>query len=137
MSFQFAENLKLKCRFGEAKSKRAQGEARAYLTKAMDDINPNLIELSERVPKSKEELIPDYHHVEWRDANILMVNGTITESYLKLEKKVVLNTVEHPLPLEPLAEATASPPQQPLKLTKKKETSNSEACGKIKSRNKR
>lgn len=66
-----AENLKLNCRFGEARARELKvNEASAYLTKAKDDVNPNLIELlSEGVPR-KEKPKEDDHHVEWWDASI-------------------------------------------------------------------
>ncbi|KAL1218714.1 Protein RDM16 [Cardamine amara subsp. amara] len=132
MSFQFveegkwtrdAENLKLKSQFGEAKARELKVK-QAHLAKAKDDINPNLIEVSERVPRKEKpkESIPD---VEWWDANVLVdggygdiAKGTISESNLKVEK--LTHYVEHPRPIEPPAEA-APPPPQPLKLTKKEQ----------------
>lgn len=132
MSFQFveegkwtrdAENLKFKSHFGEAKAKELKVK-QAQLAKANDDINPNLIEVSERVPRKEKpkEPIPD---VEWWDANVLtngeygeITDGTITESHLKIEK--LTHYIEHPRPIEPPAEA-APPPPQPLKLTKKEQ----------------
>ncbi|CAH8253738.1 unnamed protein product [Arabidopsis lyrata] len=132
MSFQFveegkwtrdAENLKFKSHFGEAKAKELKVK-QAQLAKATDDINPNLIEVSERVPRKEKpkEPIPD---TEWWDANVLIngeygdiADGTITESHLKIEK--LTHYIEHPRPIEPPAEA-APPPPQPLKLTKKEQ----------------
>ncbi|XP_010558772.1 PREDICTED: U4/U6 small nuclear ribonucleoprotein Prp3 isoform X2 [Tarenaya hassleriana] len=132
MSFQFveegkwtrdAENLKLKTQFGEAKAKELKVK-QAHLAKVKDDINPNLIEVSERVIKKEKpkELIPD---VEWWDANILtdgsygdIADGGKVEDKLKLEK--ITHYVEHPRPIEPPAEP-APPPPQPLKLTKKEQ----------------
>ncbi|XP_023644887.1 protein RDM16 isoform X2 [Capsella rubella] len=132
MTFQFveegkwtrdAENLKLKSLFGEAKERELKVK-QAQLAKAKDDINPNLIEVSERVPRKEKpkEPIPD---VEWWDANVLIngeygdiADGSITESHLKIEK--LTHYIEHPRPIEPPAEA-APPPPQPLKLTKKEQ----------------
>ncbi|RID46309.1 hypothetical protein BRARA_I02981 [Brassica rapa] len=72
MSFQFveegkwtrdAESLKLRSQFGEAKARELKVK-QAHLAKARDDINPNLIEVSERAPRKEKpkEIIPD---VEW------------------------------------------------------------------------
>ncbi|XP_024008256.1 protein RDM16 isoform X2 [Eutrema salsugineum] len=132
MSFQFveegkwtrdAENLKLKSQFGEAKARELKVK-QAHLAKAKDDINPNLIEVSERAPRKEKpkEPIPD---VEWWDANVLIkgeygdiADGAITDSDLKIEK--LTHYIEHPRPIEPPAEA-APPPPQPLKLTKREQ----------------
>ncbi|KAJ0257927.1 Protein RDM16 [Hirschfeldia incana] len=132
MSFQFveegkwtrdAESLKLRSQFGEAKARELKVK-QAHLAKARDDINPNLIEVSERAPRKEKpkELIPD---VEWWDAAVLtngaygdIADGTITDSDLKTEK--LTHYIEHPRPIEPPAEA-APPPPQPLKLTKREQ----------------
>ncbi|KAG2269723.1 hypothetical protein Bca4012_062736 [Brassica carinata] len=132
MSFQFveegkwtrdAETLKLKSQFGEAKARELKVK-QAHLAKARDDINPNLIEVSERAPRKEKpkELIPD---VEWWDATVLtngaygdIADGTIADSDLKTEK--LTHYIEHPRPIEPPAEA-APPPPQPLKLTKREQ----------------
>ncbi|CAH8301081.1 unnamed protein product [Eruca vesicaria subsp. sativa] len=132
MSFQFveegkwtrdAESLKLKSQFGEAKARELKVK-QAHLAKARDDINPNLIEVSERAPRKEKpkEIIPD---VEWWDAAVLtngvygdIADGTITDSDLKTEK--LTHYIEHPRPIEPPAEA-APPPPQPLKLTKREQ----------------
>ncbi|CAA7060399.1 unnamed protein product [Microthlaspi erraticum] len=127
MSFQFVEqgkwerdakSLKLKYQFGEARARELKVKE-AHLKKADGDhINPNLIELPERVPrqeKLKEEPISD-DHVEWWDANILTIKGNTKT--LKMEK--ITHYIEHPRPIEPPAEAVPPPPQ-PLKLTKKEQ----------------
>ncbi|XP_019091762.1 PREDICTED: U4/U6 small nuclear ribonucleoprotein Prp3 isoform X1 [Camelina sativa] len=132
MTFQFveegkwtrdAESLKLKSQFGEAKERELKVK-QAHLAKAKDDINPNLIEVSERVPRKEKpkEPIPD---VEWWDASVLVngeysdiADGIITEDHFKIEK--LTHYIEHPRPIEPPAEA-APPPPQPLKLTKKEQ----------------
>ncbi|CAN7093984.1 unnamed protein product [Brassica rapa subsp. narinosa] len=132
MSFQFveegkwtrdAESLKLRSQFGEAKARELKVK-QAHLAKARDDINPNLIEVSERAPRKEKpkEIIPD---VEWWDAAVLtngvygdIADGTITDSDLKTEK--LTHYIEHPRPIEPPAEA-APPPPQPLKLTKREQ----------------
>ncbi|TMX00426.1 hypothetical protein EJD97_000857 [Solanum chilense] len=134
MSFQFveegkwsrdAEIIKLKSQFGELRTKelRTKQEQLAK-AKAEPDINPNLIEVSERIitkEKSKEP-IPD---VEWWEAPLLrsgaygvMVDGNLTDDTLKMERITIY--VEHPRPIEPPAEP-APPPPQPLKLTKKEQ----------------
>ncbi|CAF1928482.1 hypothetical protein F2Q70_00012610 [Brassica cretica] len=132
MSFQFveegkwtrdAESLKLRSQFGEAKARELKVK-QAHLAKARDDINPNLIEVSERAPRKEKpkEIIPD---VEWWDAAVLtngvygdIADGAITDSDLKTEK--LTHYIEHPRPIEPPAEA-APPPPQPLKLTKREQ----------------
>ncbi|KAG7561029.1 hypothetical protein ISN45_Aa05g024900 [Arabidopsis thaliana x Arabidopsis arenosa] len=101
---------------------------RAHLKKAKDDDTnpvPDLIELSDRV--TIEEPIPVFF--EWWDAEILtdnkllldeniLINDTITENHLNM--KIVNCHIEHPSSIEPPSEA-ASPPPQPLKMTKKEQ----------------
>ncbi|XP_050384932.1 protein RDM16 isoform X2 [Argentina anserina] len=134
MNFQFveegkwskeAEQMKLKSKFGElqAKEHRAK-QAQLAKAKAAPDINPNLIEVAERViTKAKpKDPIPE---VEWWDVSFLqsgtygeLVDGRIPEDRLKLDKITIY--VEHPQPIEPPVEP-APPPPQPLKLTKKEQ----------------
>ncbi|KAL8103482.1 hypothetical protein AgCh_027899 [Apium graveolens] len=92
--------------------------------KVEPDINPILIEVSERVivKEKPKEPIPD---VEWWDALLLLAcnyddiyDGKIAENKWRMEKITIY--VEHPRPTEPPAEA-ARPPPQPLKLTKKEQ----------------
>lgn len=118
-----AESIKLKSKFGEAQAKEQKAkQAQLAKAKAAPDINPNLIEITERVVmKAKlKDPIPD---IEWWDVALLhsgnygdITNGTIDEGNLKMEKFNFY--VEHPRPIEPPAEP-APPPPQPLKLTKK------------------
>lgn len=134
MTFQFveegkwsrdAEIIKLKSQFGEARAKELKAkEAQLTKAKAEPDINPNLIEVSERVitKEKQKEPIPE---VEWWDAPLLrsgtygdVVDGNVTNKQLKIEKISIY--VEHPRPIEPPAEPTPPPPQ-PLKLTKKEQ----------------
>ncbi|KAK4351429.1 hypothetical protein RND71_030742 [Anisodus tanguticus] len=155
MTFQFVEEgkwsrdadiIKLKSQFGEARAKELKAkQAQLTRAKAEPDINPNLIEVSERVitKGKKKEPIPE---VEWcmawelelvvlmltvkwkqlgRDAPLLrsgtygdVVDGNVTNEQLKIEKITIY--VEHPRPIEPPAEP-APPPPQPLKLTKKEQ----------------
>ncbi|PPD93443.1 hypothetical protein GOBAR_DD09640 [Gossypium barbadense] len=132
MTFQFveegkwskdAEIIKLKSQFGEAKAKELKAK-QAQLAKAKADINPNLIEVSERITKEKlKDPIPE---IEWWDLPILVSGsyddiadgGVMTKDKLKKEKITIY--VEHPKPIEPPAEP-APPPPQPLKLTKKEQ----------------
>ncbi|XP_077226506.1 protein RDM16-like isoform X2 [Tasmannia lanceolata] len=134
MSFQFveegkwskdAEIIKFKSQFGEAQAKELRTkQAQLAKAKAEPDINPNLIEVSERVvtKEKQKDPIPD---TEWWDAPLLL-SGTysdvtednITEDKIKMDKITIY--VEHPLPIEPPAEP-APPPSQPLKLTKKEQ----------------
>ncbi|KAG8380685.1 hypothetical protein BUALT_Bualt06G0041700 [Buddleja alternifolia] len=134
MTFQFveegkwskdAEIVKLKSHFGEAKAKELKAkQAQLAKAKAEPDINPNLIEVGERVftKEKPKESIPD---VEWWDVPFLktgtygdVVDGDIEKDQMKMDKITIY--VEHPRPIEPPAEA-APPPPQPLKLTKKEQ----------------
>ncbi|TYH00201.1 hypothetical protein ES288_A10G255400v1 [Gossypium darwinii] len=132
MTFQFveegkwskdAEIIKLKSQFGEAKAKELKAK-QAQLAKAKADINPNLIEVSERITKEKlKDPIPE---IEWWDLPILVSgsyddiadDGVMSKDKLKKEKITIY--IEHPKPIEPPAEP-APPPPQPLKLTKKEQ----------------
>ncbi|XP_022765252.1 protein RDM16-like isoform X3 [Durio zibethinus] len=132
MTFQFveegkwskdAEIIKLKSQFGEAKAKELKAK-QAQLAKAKADINPNLIEVSERII-TKEKLKDPIPEIEWWDLAILVsgsyddiTDGVLTEDKLKKEKITIY--VEHPRPIEPPAEP-APPPPQPMKLTKKEQ----------------
>ncbi|XP_024628756.1 protein RDM16 isoform X3 [Medicago truncatula] len=120
-----AESIKLKSKFGEAQAKEQKAkQAQLAKAKAAPDINPNLIEITERVVmKAKlKDRIPD---IEWWDVALLhsgnygdIANGTIDEGNIKMEK--INFYVEHPRPIEPPAEP-APPPPQPLKLTKQEQ----------------
>uniref|UniRef100_A0A1D1YS83 U4/U6 small nuclear ribonucleoprotein Prp3 n=1 Tax=Anthurium amnicola TaxID=1678845 RepID=A0A1D1YS83_9ARAE len=128
MNFQFveegkwsrqAEIIRFKSQFGEAQAKELKiKQAQLAKAKAEPDINPNLIEVSERVVKEKQkDPIPE---IEWWDQPILL-SGTYSDSAderLNMEK--ISMYIEHPLPIEPPAEP-APPPPQPLKLTKKEQ----------------
>ncbi|KAD3640557.1 hypothetical protein R6Q59_003301 [Mikania micrantha] len=132
MTFQFveegkwakeAEIIKLKSQFGEAQAREFKAkQAQLAKAKAEPDINPNLIEVSERIitKEKPKDPIPD---VEWWDIPILgsgtygnITEGGLAEDILKKEKITLY--VEHPRPIEPPAEP-APPPPQPLKLTQK------------------
>ncbi|GAV77261.1 DUF1115 domain-containing protein/PRP3 domain-containing protein [Cephalotus follicularis] len=134
MAFQFvdegkwsrdAEIIKLKSQFGEAGAKEQKAkQAQLAKAKAAPDINPNLIEVSERVI-TKEKLKEPIPEIEWWDVPILfsgsygeIYDGTMNQDNLKMEKLTIY--VEHPRPIEPPAEP-APPPPQPLKLTKKEQ----------------
>ncbi|MCO5560735.1 hypothetical protein L7F22_014355 [Adiantum nelumboides] len=128
-SFQFviegslakqAEISRMKSRYGEAQAKEIRLKQAALVkAKAEADINPNLIEVSERfsIKEKPKDPIPD---VEWWDA-VILPSGNYPDSLegelnVKMEKLTIY--VEHPVPIEPPAEP-APPPPQPLKLTKK------------------
>uniref|UniRef100_A0A7N0UES0 Uncharacterized protein n=1 Tax=Kalanchoe fedtschenkoi TaxID=63787 RepID=A0A7N0UES0_KALFE len=134
MTFQFveegkwskeAEHLKLKSQFGEAQAKELKAKQAQYAkAKAELDINPNLIEVSERVitKQKPKDPIPE---TEWWDVPLLVsghmgdiADADVTDDKLKIEKITIY--VEHPRPIEPPAEP-APPPPQPLKLTKKEQ----------------
>ncbi|XP_043699044.1 protein RDM16-like isoform X1 [Telopea speciosissima] len=135
MSFQFveegkwakqAEIIRFKSQFGEAQAKELKTkQAQLAKAKAEPDINPNLIEVSERVVKKEKPKDPT-PETEWWDIPILL-SGTygdlnegsnITGDELKMDKITIY--IEHPLPIEPPADP-APPPPQPLKLTKKEQ----------------
>ncbi|XP_057981807.1 protein RDM16 isoform X2 [Malania oleifera] len=134
MNFQFveegkwsrdAEIIKLKSQFGEAQAKELKAkQAQLAKAKAEPGINPNLIEVSERVI-TKEKPKDPIPEIEWWDVPFLLSgmydgvsDGEITEEKLKMDKITIY--VEHPRPIEPPAEP-APPPPQPLKLTKKEQ----------------
>ncbi|XP_057476691.1 protein RDM16-like isoform X1 [Actinidia eriantha] len=120
-----AEIVKLKSQFGEAQAKELKAkQAQLARAKAEPDINPNLIEVSERViiKQKPKESIPE---IEWWDQHLLhsgtygdIPDGIIAEDKLRMDKVTIY--VEHPRPIEPPAEPTPPPPQ-PLKLTKKEQ----------------
>ncbi|KAK3034454.1 hypothetical protein RJ639_034691 [Escallonia herrerae] len=134
MTFQFveegkwskdAEMIKIKSHFGEAQAKELKTkQANLAKAKAEPDINPNLIEVSERVI-TKEKPKDPIPEIEWWDVPLLQAgsygdisDGNIAADKLKIEKITIY--VEHPRPIEPPAEP-APPPPQPLKLTKKEQ----------------
>ncbi|XP_065870018.1 protein RDM16 isoform X2 [Euphorbia lathyris] len=133
MSFQFveegrwakeAEMMKFRSQFGEERAKDIKARQALHAkAKAAPDINPNLIEVSERViiKEKPKEAIPE---IEWWDAPLLPgstyseIDDVNVRDKMKMEKLTIY--VEHPRPIEPPAEA-APPPPQPLKLTKKEQ----------------
>eukprot|EP01018_Ginkgo_biloba_P038063 Gb_36855 [translate_table: standard] len=132
MTFQFveegrwskqAEILKFKSQFGEAQAKELKiKQAQLAKAKAEADINPNLIEVSERVPTKEEKPKDPVPDVEWWDV-VLLPSGTyndVTEGNLRVKMEKLTIYVEHPQPIEPPAEPRPPPPQ-PLKLTKKEQ----------------
>ncbi|KAL9230531.1 hypothetical protein vseg_005869 [Gypsophila vaccaria] len=121
-----AEMIKLKSQFGEAQAKELKAkQAQLAKAKAEPNINPNLIEVSERIvtkEKKQKDPIPE---VEWWDVPLLrsgnymeLDDGEPLEDKLKMDKITIY--VEHPEPIEPPLEAPPPPPQ-PLKLTKKEQ----------------
>ncbi|KAL5074526.1 hypothetical protein RYX36_013510 [Vicia faba] len=120
-----AESIKLKSKYGEAQAKEQKAkQAQLAKAKAAPDINPNLIDITERVV-FKEKLKDQIPEIEWWDVALLhsgnygdIANGTVGEDKLKMEK--ITFYVEHPRPIEPPAEP-APPPPQPLKLTKQEQ----------------
>lgn len=132
MTFQFveegkwskeAEILKFKSQFGEAQAKELKiKQAQLAKAKAELDINPNLIEVSERFPMKEEKPKDPIPDVEWWDM-VLLPSGSytdVTEGDLKVKMEKLTIYVEHPQPIEPPAEPLPPPPQ-PLKLTKKEQ----------------
>ncbi|XP_011623805.1 protein RDM16 isoform X1 [Amborella trichopoda] len=132
MSFQFveegkwskqAEIIKFKSQFGEAQAKELRTkQAQLAKAKAELDINPNLIEVSERIPIKEEKPKDPIPDIEWWDA-VLLPSGSysdVTGDKFNIRMDKITCYVEHPLPIEPPAEP-APPPPQPLKLTKKEQ----------------
>ncbi|CAA6667988.1 unnamed protein product [Spirodela intermedia] len=131
MTFQFveegkwarqAEIIRFKSQFGEAQAKELKiKQTQLAKAKAEPDINPNLIEVSERVVKQSRRIpFRKSNGGTYLDRPIL-ISGTYSDSpdeKLNLEKINIY--IEHPLPIEPPAEP-APPPPQPLKLTKKEQ----------------
>ncbi|KAK9132211.1 hypothetical protein Scep_011739 [Stephania cephalantha] len=107
----------------EAQAELKVKQAQLAKAKAEPYINPNLIEVSERVitKEKPKDPIPD---IEWWDAPLVAADNydEIMEETIegKLKKDKITIYVEHPLPIEPPAEP-APPPPQPLKLTKKEQ----------------
>ncbi|KAL3702285.1 hypothetical protein R1sor_020307 [Riccia sorocarpa] len=131
-SFQFveegrwtkqAEMQKLKSQFGDAKAKEIKmKQAQLSKAKAEADINPNLIEVTERVPVKEEKVKEPTPDVEWWDA-ILLPSGSYDDvmgGELRVKAEKITIYVEHPVPIEPPAEPPAPAPQ-PLKLTRKEQ----------------
>ncbi|KAJ0963229.1 hypothetical protein J5N97_028351 [Dioscorea zingiberensis] len=129
MTFQFveegkwskqAEMVKFKSQFGEAQAKELKiKQSQLAKAKAEPDINPNLIQVSDRAVKERkeQEVIPE---IEWWDATLLPLKTYVDASNDKLNMEKITIYVEHPRPIEPPAEP-APPPPQPLKLTKKEQ----------------
>ncbi|KAG0569474.1 hypothetical protein KC19_6G093400 [Ceratodon purpureus] len=130
-SFQFveegkwskqAEMQKLRAQYGEAKAKEMKiKQAALSKAKAEADINPNLIEVSERVPVKEEKKVKDpIPDIEWWDKVFLPSRSYSDIDEGKVREEEVTLFVQHPVPIEPPAEP-APPPPQPLKLTKKEQ----------------
>ncbi|RZC53562.1 hypothetical protein C5167_012422 [Papaver somniferum] len=115
-----AEIAKFKNQFGEAREKELKiKQAQLAKSKAGHEINPNLIEVSDRViiKEKPKDPIPE---AEWWDA-VFLPSGTygdigIKNDKLKMEKITIY--VEHPMSIELPAEP-APPPPQSVMLTKK------------------
>ncbi|MEW5305790.1 MAG: hypothetical protein WDW36_008308 [Sanguina aurantia] len=68
-----------------------------------------------------EPLLPAVPEVEWWDKRLLLTgsyDADVTEAGVAIHTERITDLVEHPIPLEPPAEAPPPPPQ-PLKLTKR------------------
>uniref|UniRef100_A0A7S3UEB9 Uncharacterized protein n=1 Tax=Picocystis salinarum TaxID=88271 RepID=A0A7S3UEB9_9CHLO len=101
-----AHNERLKAKYGEEVAKKMRRR------EMRDD------KFGPKPGKEKED--PSTPDVEWWDAPLLM-NGTyedVDEDKCNLVEEKISVYVEHPVPIEPPAEAPPPPPQ-PLKLTKK------------------
>lgn len=113
-----AEMIKFKSQFGEAQAKELKiKQSQLAKAKAEPDINPNLIQVSDRAVKERkeQEVIPE---IEWWDGPLLPSKTYDDVSNDKLNMEKITIYVEHPRPIEPPAEL-APPPPQPLKLTTK------------------
>ncbi|WOL02400.1 U4/U6 small nuclear ribonucleoprotein Prp3 isoform X1 [Canna indica] len=128
MSFQFveegkwskqAEIIKFKSQFGEAQAKELRmKQTQLAKAKAEPESNPNLIAVGVRIKKEKQK--DEIPGIEWWDKPILPSGSYVDDMEQKLNMDKITIYVEHPLPIEPPAEA-APPPPQPLKLTKKEQ----------------
>ncbi|KAL2649804.1 hypothetical protein R1flu_017932 [Riccia fluitans] len=118
-----AEVQRLKSQYGDAHAKEMKAkQAQLSKAKAEADINPNLIEVTERVPVKEEKVKDPIPDVEWWDANLLpsaSYNDVIGDEFRVKSEKITFY-VEHPVPIEPPAEPQAPAPQ-PLKLTRKEQ----------------
>ncbi|CAL1387194.1 unnamed protein product [Linum trigynum] len=134
MSFQFveegkwskdAESIRLRHQFGEERARDMKARQALHAkAKAAPDVNPNLIEVGERVV-TKEKAKDPIPEIEWWDLPFLVggvygdfEDGIVQDNQLKTDKITIY--VEHPRPIDPPAEP-APPPPQPLKLTKKEQ----------------
>ncbi|CAI0411550.1 unnamed protein product [Linum tenue] len=134
MSFQFveegkwskdAESIRLRHQFGEERARDMKARQALHAkAKAAPDVNPNLIEVGERV-MTKEKAKEPIPEIEWWDLPLLVggvygefEDGIVHDNQLKIQK--ITSYVEHPRPIDPPAEP-APPPPQPLKLTKKEQ----------------
>ncbi|CAI5465672.1 unnamed protein product [Closterium sp. Yama58-4] len=132
-SFQFveegtfarqAETMRMRAQFGVARQMEMAARQRAKEREAAEGgDNPNLVEVGQRPLHPSEKPKPPIPDVEWWDAIILASNqcpeeGSAVAAALKASK--ITMYVEHPVPIEPPAEAPPPPPQ-PLRLTKREQ----------------
>jgi U4/U6 small nuclear ribonucleoprotein PRP3 len=113
-----ADMVRLKAQFGEGYVNDLEQRRQRELEEAEGaGLDANLVPLGPRsqigTKKEDKNLIPD---VEWWDAKIL-VDKTSYQGW-EIREDRITHYVEHPVLLEPPAEAPPPPPQ-PLKLTKK------------------
>jgi U4/U6 small nuclear ribonucleoprotein PRP3 len=113
-----ADMVRLKAQFGEGYVRDLEQRRKREVEEAEGaGFDANLVPLGPRsqlgTKKEDDNLIPD---VEWWDAKIL-VDKTTYQGW-EIREDRVTHYVEHPVLLEPPAEAPPPPPQ-PLKLTKK------------------
>ncbi|KAL4423323.1 hypothetical protein ABPG77_006118 [Micractinium sp. CCAP 211/92] len=131
-SFQFVEEGKLqkqaelgrlRAKFGDDAAKQLAERRRKEAEIAAAGEDANLIPLGTRAEAAPEappeEPLPE---VEWWDARILADRGSygnvIDGEPAQLKEEAITNLVQHPVLIEPPAEAPPPPPQ-PLKLTKR------------------
>lgn len=116
-----ADMVRLKAQFGEGYVRDLEQRRQREAQEAEGaDFDANLVPLGTRAQTSmdtnvtdKKPVVPD---VEWWDAKILIDKTSYEGGEIREDK--ITHYVEHPVLLEPPAEAPPPPPQ-PLKLTKK------------------
>lgn len=116
-----AEMQKLRAQYGEANAKEMKArQAALFKLKPEADINPNLIEVAERVFIKEERVKDPIPDAEWWDNAYLPAHKYKDIDDNRVRKDKINFLVEHPVPIEPPAEP-APPGPQPLKLTKKEQ----------------
>eukprot|EP00271_Cylindrocystis_brebissonii_P010259 TRINITY_DN2639_c0_g1_i6.p1 TRINITY_DN2639_c0_g1~~TRINITY_DN2639_c0_g1_i6.p1 ORF type:complete len:1240 (+),score=382.36 TRINITY_DN2639_c0_g1_i6:444-4163(+) len=121
-----AEIHRFRTQMGEARMEEFRARQEMMARARADTSNPNLIQVAERKPMEVEEKkakdpIPD---TEWWDSMILQHGkydlDVEDDGVATVKDGKITFYVEHPVPVEPPAEAPPPPPQ-PLKLTKREQ----------------
>lgn len=122
-----AEIMRLKLKYGTDSSRRFRSAPSRGIGPSMDPNliplggDPNRIPLGKRVEVVEEDEEEEAPDVEWWDVALLSGGSyetDVMDDRILLKESKMTPYVEHPIPLEPPAEAPPPPPQ-PLKLTKR------------------